>query len=266
MELWTFLKLALTKVYTSFLDYFPNEADCEYPYAVPTSQLPPDGKRLRKRFEVLRRMPADGGLKPVLRAKTRHLLKPRDQNSPIPPMKTTAQRLETFSEPDLPRSPPRKTNSTSGGRHDMRRPAHAHPKKTFTFNRNREPETSTSDQSVEYPEREQNNSDQRDLNVDENGNHGQRRPYHDKRCNSNNSNTFEAPNASFEIDKPREKCDFTTSHGDHQDPSGGGGLQGANTNRNFGNQAVQSGFESPSTDELARQQNRRIEASISSRV
>jgi len=37
-------------------DYFPNDGDSEYPYAIPTGRLSPRGKSLRRRFEQVRLM------------------------------------------------------------------------------------------------------------------------------------------------------------------------------------------------------------------
>ena len=95
------------------------------------------------------------------------------------------------------------------------------------------------------------------MDVDENGKLVQSREENDKRCNSNNSNTFAASFETYDVNKPGEKG----SYGDQQETSGAGGLKGANMNRNFNDEGVKRGFESPPTDALARQQNRRIEAS-----
>ena len=81
-------------------EYFPPNGDSEYPYDVPTEHLTPHGRQLRRRFEILRKMPTTGALRTTPRSTVGKRPKPSEQRRNLPPSKSLIQRVTAFSDAD----------------------------------------------------------------------------------------------------------------------------------------------------------------------
>ena len=86
-------------------EYFPPNGDSEYPYDVPTEHLTPHGRQLRRRFEILRKMPTTGALRTTPRSTVGKRPKPSEQRRNLPPSKSLIQRVTAFSDADRHFSP-----------------------------------------------------------------------------------------------------------------------------------------------------------------